>query len=259
MSTVLLGTLYPLILDALGMGKISVGPPYFNMMFVPLTMLILSCMGIGPLCHWGKTSWETLRRPMLISFTISIIFAFFVSLPVALAIFAITAIVHRMWLTRKSLPSANRLGMWLAHIGIGVCVIGVAISATHSVERSVRMGVGDTAQVGPYIFKLENIKNIQGSNYTGTEGKFTVSKNNQIITDLYPESRLFTVQQVVVAKTAIDKTLFRDLYVAMAEPLDGNTWAVRLYDKPFIRWIWAGGILIFLGGLCSGLSRKFWR
>jgi len=259
MSTVLLGTLYPLILDALGMDKISVGAPYFNMMFVPLTMLILFCMGIGPLCHWGKTSWETLRKPMIISFLISMIFAFFVSLPTALAVFAMTAIGHRMWLTRKSLPSPNRLGMWLAHIGVGICVIGVAISATHSVERNVRMGVGDTAQVGPYIFKLENIKNIRGSNYSGTQGEFTITKNNQFITNLYPESRLYTVQQVVMAKTAIDKTLFRDLYVAMAEPLDKNTWAVRLYDKPFIRWIWAGGILIFLGGLCSASNRKFWR
>jgi cytochrome c-type biogenesis protein CcmF len=258
-ATILLGTLYPLIFEASGLGKISVGSPYFNSLFVPLTMLILFCMGIGPLCHWEKTAWHTLRQPLLISLVISAVFAFWISLPTALAVFAIMAIVHRAWLTRKSPMSANRLGMWLAHIGIGVCVIGIALSASRSVERNVRMGVNDTAAVGPYVFKLTAVGPVQGSNYTGNQGKFLITENNKIITYLYPESRLYTVQQVVMAKTAIDAGLFRDLYVAMAEPLDGNTWAVRLYDKPFIRWIWAGGVLIFLGGLCSASSRKFWR
>ena len=271
-ASVLLGTLYPLIVDALKLGKISVGPPYFRAIFAPLMTPIFLIAGIAPLVGWRDASVSRLvakiRWLAPISLSLATLLSAWILEPFEIKTAA--GLTIALWLIGGDLTSLmNRIkphggllrgikaqslsiyGMTLAHLGLGVFLIGVVLSEGYSEEKTLRLKPGDTAALGPYGFEFKSIRHIEGPNYTAREGEFEVRENGQSVARLNPQKRTYTVQQNPMTEAAIDPGLTRDLYVALGEPLGGEDWSVRLYFKPFIRWIWFGGLLMMAGGLFS--------
>jgi cytochrome c-type biogenesis protein CcmF len=260
MLTVLLGTLYPLIIDALGMGKLSVGAPYFNAVFVPLMTPLLFLIGLGPMFHWSyrspkallKRSVAILLLALVAALTLLLVWShqalqFSTVFGLSLAFWVMGATVSH---TRKRLL-LKQLPMQMAHIGLAVSVIGIVLVTAYADHRDVALHIGDKTSVGPYDFVLQQVSGITGPNYTGSRAIVDISMQGKFIAKLKPEQHLFTLEQMALAKTAIDVSPFRDLYVALGEQLPDHMWSVRIYYKPFIRWIWAGGLLMVLGGLLS--------
>jgi len=259
MTTILFGTLYPLILDALHLGTISVGAPYFNMVMMPLVMIVMACMGLGALLHWQQQSVKQLWRQTWKKLLISIVSAIAILWGVtgSLDITAIISMSLSFWIL-LSVKNSIRFypGMSLAHIGFAVLVIGIMLSSVLNQEREVRIQPGDHAFIGPYQFNFLNTKGVNGSNYRGIQAEFEVTKNRHHIINMYPEKRIYTVREMVMSKVDIHPGIFRDLYIALGEPLDDTHWSVRIYYKPFVRWIWFGGMIMILGGLLAILQRK---
>lgn len=263
MLTILLGTLYPLIIDSLGLEKLSVGPPYFNLVFIPFMVCILFFMGMAVFSRWQATEIHRIYKRALFGFLLAVILAvlfnwaqglnFWVILGLSLAWWVIISTVQMPF---KKKLSRSQWGMVVAHIGVAVCTIGVVLTSHYSVQREVRMQPQDVVTLGNYQFQFLGTREIVGPNYKGIEGGVLVKKNNRIIKLLRPEQRIYNVQKTVLAKTAIDAGWFRDLYVALGEPLEQNAWSLRLYYKPFIRWIWYGGLLMMLGGLLAFSDRR---
>jgi cytochrome c-type biogenesis protein CcmF len=284
MGSVLLGTLYPLFLDALDLGKISVGPPYFDSVFMPLMTPALFLMGIGPLAQWKQAALPDLAKRLRWAFGVSIATA--VALPVVLgtwtpllslglllAVWIVTtsAIGLRERLTHVAGSSlAGRLasvprsywGMLVAHCGIAVFVVGVTMVKGFETEQDVRMNVGETATIGGYTFRFDGTQDVAGPNYTAARGTFRVSYDGSETAIMYPEKRRYPVQNQVMTEAAIDPGWLRDLYVSLGEPLDDGAWSVRLYHKPFIDWIWGGCLIMALGGVLAISDRRYriaWR
>ena len=276
---VLLGTLYPIIADAFGLGQVSVGAPYFNALFVPLTWLLLIAMGMGSNIRWKKDTRPLLGVGMVIaasSLVLAAIIAYFVS-PSSMLNIGVTLVVSfwvLFWMVvdfkdkTKNAPSLLtglrqlRLSYWgqqIAHIGVLIAVIGVAFTSSLSIERDVALGIGDTVNVQGYDFAIKEFKEIKASNFDATQAQVAVSKNGREVTTLYPEKRTYIISTMPTTEAAIDASLMRDLYVALGEPIaDGsNQWAVRIYVKPLIRWIWLGAIIMALGGLISMLDKRY--
>jgi cytochrome c-type biogenesis protein CcmF len=259
MLTILLGTLYPLIIDSLGLEKLSVGPPYFNLVFIPFMICILFFMGMAVFSRWQITEVHKIFKRALISLLLAVMLAvlfnfvqglnFWVILGLSLAFWVIIATVQVVFKLQKL--SRSQWGMVVAHIGVAVCTIGVVLTTHYSLQREVRMQPQDMVTLGAYQFQFLGTRELQGPNYKGIEGGVLVKKNNRIVKLLRPEQRIYNVQKTALAKTAIDAGWFRDLYVALGEPLEQNAWSLRLYYKPFVRWIWYGGLLMMLGGLLS--------
>jgi len=278
-ATVLLGTLYPLVIDALGLGKISVGPPYFNSVFIPLTAPLAIVVGIGSMLRWKKDQLGRLIRPLGLPFALALILGllwpvFFGDYRLAavfggvLGLWTIFAVLSGLWgRTRygqrwQSLSRTPRavFGMSLAHIGLGVFVIGVTLTSTYSVEKDLRMAPGDTYAIGNYTFRFDGINQQRGPNYLSDTGSITVLRGDRLESVLNPEKRIYLVQQMPMTEAAIDAGLTRDLYVALGEPLaDDGSWAVRLYLKPYVRWIWLGALIMVFGGLLSASDKRYRR
>jgi len=278
-ATVLLGTLYPLVIDALGLGKISVGPPYFNAVFIPLTAPLAILVGVGFMLRWKKDQLGRLIRPLGFPFALALILgllwpAFFGDYHLAavfggvLGLWTIFAALSGLWGRTRAgqrwqslsrTPSAV-FGMSLAHIGLGVFVIGVTFTSTYSIEKDLRMAPGDTYAIGDYTFRFDGINQHRGPNYLSDTGSITVLRGDRLETVLNPEKRIYLVQQMPMTEAAIDAGLTRDLYVALGEPLDdGGSWAVRLYLKPYVRWIWLGALIMAFGGLLSASDKRYRR
>ena len=266
--TILLGTLYPLIIDVLGLGKLSVGAPYFNRVFLPFSFLLLFLMGFSYRLN-GKTEGKRLKKTLsLLAAALGssmLLIVFFtqelqwkVVFGLALALWIILNTLQLIWQCKKKLSWQQlfraRGAMLLAHLGVAVSAIGIILSSAYSLQRDVRMTVGDTLQLGTYQFKLENVYDLQGPNYSGAEARLQLLK--QPSTYLTPQLRYYSVADMALSKPAINAGLWRDLYIALAEPLPNNAWALRFYAKPFIRWIWMGGLLMVLGGVWSILQSK---
>ena len=276
---VLLGTLYPIIADAFNLGQVSVGPPYFNALFVPLTWLLLIAMGMGSNIRWKKDSRPLLGVGMVIavsSLVLAAIVAYFVS-PSDMLNIGVTLTVSfwvLFWMVvdfkdkTKNAPSffkglgQLRLSYWgqqTAHIGVIIAVIGVAFTSTLSIERDVALGENDTVHVQGYDFEVKDFHEVRGSNFDGVQAQVEVTKNGRKVTTLYPEKRTYVISMMPMTEAAIDASLMRDVYVALGEPIaeDSNKWAVRIYVKPLIRWIWLGAIIMALGGLLSMLDSRY--
>ena len=270
-GTVFLGTLYPLAIDALGAGKISVGPQYFEAVFVPLMAPALFLMGIGPLARWKRTSLPELavllRWALGVSLALGLIlpFAFgewhaMVGFGLALAAWvAITA-----FLTTKKRPRNSRAywGMVVAHLGVAVFVTGVTLVKGYESDRDLKMRPGDAVELAGYAFSLESVSPVRGPNYTAAQAKIVVTKNGKLVTTMYPERRVYTVAEQVMTEAAIDTGLTRDLYVSLGDPLDepgskAGTWLVKVQHKPFIDWIWAGCLIMALGGVLAASDRRY--
>lgn len=282
MLAVMLGTLYPLFLDALGLGKISVGPPYFDSVFFPLMAPALFLMAVGPIARWKNASVPDLVARLKWAFCIAVICAIvvpflmgrwspLVALGLLLAAWiigaSVTALVHRFqstpgtgfW-TKLRANSTSYYGMHVAHMGIAVFVIGIALTRGYETEKDVRLAPGQSATERGYQFKFLSIADAEGPNYRAVVGRFEVSKDGQVITVLSPEKRTYFSTQQTMTEAAIDSGFTRDLYVALGEPVENaidGAWGVRVYVKPFIDWIWFGCVFMALGGVLALCDRRY--
>ena len=279
-GSVLLGTLYPLFIDALGMGKLSVGPPYFNSVFVPLMVPAMFLMGIGPIARWKKSSLPELavrlRWAFLASVGCALVLPFvlgtwkpLVSLGLMLALWIVLTAALNIWERVRSTSgplnvfqklrtqSRSYYGMQLAHIGVAVFIVGVTIVTGYQSEQDVRMGIGDTVNAGSYTFRFNGVSNVMGPNYQAARAEIEVSKNGEVVEKMYPEKRTYIASENVMTETAINTGLFRDLYVSLGEPVSDGAWSVRVYFKPFVSWIWGGALLMALGGGLALTDRRY--
>ncbi|HVZ43691.1 MAG TPA: heme lyase CcmF/NrfE family subunit [Ramlibacter sp.] len=274
-ATVLLGTLYPLIVDALGMGKLSVGAPYFNAVFVPLMIPVLLLMAAGPRMKWKSDRVMNVLKPMRIEAAVAVIAG--ALLPFALGTWsplAALGLAAALWIIltslthiRRQLKAAGRLsattgtfwGMHVAHIGIACAVIGITLVKGYEQEKDVRMAIGDTVTVGGYQFRMTGLKREPGPNYVAEVGEFEITRGGAVVATLKPEKRKYLSSSMPMTEAAIDAGVTRDLYVSLGEPLDAGmtAWAVRVYYKPFVDWIWGGALLMAIGGIAAALDRRY--
>ncbi len=273
--TVLLGTLYPLILDAMGLGKISVGPPYFDAVFVPIMLPMSFLVGISAVIRWKadridrvvkREQWVLVASALFGAVLPVLIFgetSIQLSLSSAVAVWVIATMVEDFILRNRKGNSLSRshVAMLIAHAGLGVFILGVAFSNAFSVEKDVRMEPGSKEEAGGYIFHLDGMVERQGPNYISTQGLvYVYDESGDKVATLHPEKRIYTVQNMPMTEASIDEGLFRDLYVAMGEPIKGsNAWAMRVYYKPFIMWIWMGLMIMSLGGVLAATDPRYLR
>jgi len=282
-GAVLLGTLYPLLLDALDMGKISVGPPYFDTVFLPLMVPMIFLMGLGPIARWKQADLPDMASRMKWAAAVSLIMALILpfvmgewfaltSLGFALAFWIFSSIVvsvnERLRKTAGggsntgllarigALPKAY-VGMNVAHVGVAVFIMGVTMVNTYEVEKDMRMEVGDTVTMANYTFRFDGVTEIEGPNYTASRGQVLVTIDGETEAVLFPEKRVYFVQTMPMTEAAIDTGLFRDLYVSLGEPVGNGAWSVRVYYKPFVDWIWGGAFLMAIGGIFAISDRRY--
>ncbi|OJZ16735.1 MAG: c-type cytochrome biogenesis protein CcmF [Thiobacillus sp. 65-29] len=279
LGAVLLGTLYPLFMDAMGLGKISVGPPYFNAVFVPLMAPALFLMGVGPLVRWKEGSlpdaWTRLKWALAVAVVAALLLPFTVdgfkpwaSLGFFLAVWITLAVAvafrdrlgHGAGGVGQRLRSVPRgfWGMQLAHFGVAVGIAGIAVVANFESERDVRMDVGSYAELAGYTFTFRGATERDGPNYRAARGTVEVTRNGAPVATLHPEKRLYNASGMAMTEAALHANLFRDLYVAMGEQLDEQgAWSIRLFHKPFINWLWLGGAFMVVGGLLAASDRRY--
>lgn len=286
-ASVFIGPLYPLFMDALGYGKLSVGPPYFEAVFVPLMMPMIFLMGLGPLARWKKMAVPDLAKRVRWGFASALILALLLPLVMGrflslesdkwsvmivlgllMAFWIIATLVvslRQRWsgqgalMQRVRQQSLSYYGMQFAHLGVALFIIGVALVKGYETERDVRMNVGDTVNAGGFEFRFDGVTEKQGPNYVAGVGHITVSKNGKVVSELSPEKRQYIVSGMPLTEAAIETGVFRDLYVSLGEPIPDSdgAWAVRVYIKPFIDWIWAGCLFMAIGGLLAVSDRRY--
>ena len=268
-GSVLLGTLYPLLIDALNLGKISVGPPYFNAVFVPIMVPVLFLMAVGPWASWKTTDLKTLLKRLWIAAVVAFIaaiaipslmgeFTILTALGFLLAFWVIASgVLQIIRQCKVGMPTRSFIGMQLGHMGIAVFVIGVTMVGAYQEEKDVRMAPGDTVTVGGYQIRLMGVGPAQGPNYQAMRGTFELVRNGKVQELMYPEKRNYDSSTMPMTEAAIDAGLTRDVYVSLGEPLEGNAWAVRVYYKPFVDWIWGGCLLMALGGLFAVMDKRY--
>ena len=279
-ASVLLGTLYPLLLDALNMGKISVGPPYFNSVFVPLTAPLAMLVGVGALMRWKGDHLSRLSRPLIIGIVISlstgvlvpVLFLpevlFGAMLGITLAVWVLYTSLLNVYtrISGKSDKLAALLaiprgyyGMIFAHTGIAVFIVGVTLTSLYSTEKDVRLLSGDSYSIAGYDFEFEGVSDKTGPNYQAAQGDFRVSKDGDFVAQLHSQKRVYNAGGMPMTEAGIDPGLWRDLYVSLGEQLDQSkdAWSVRLYHKPFIRWIWLGALFMAFGGILAASDRRY--
>jgi cytochrome c-type biogenesis protein CcmF len=268
-GSVLLGTLYPLLIDALHLGKISVGPPYFNSVFVPIMIPLLVLMGVGPWANWKNTNLVVVIKRLWLAGLVAV--AAGISIPLVMGQFTwLTGVgfLLAFWViasgclqiirqAKLGKPTRSFMGMQLAHLGIAVFVIGVTMVGGYQEEKDVRMSAGDTVSVGGYQIQLQNVAQAMGPNYKAMRGTFLLMKNGTAEATLYPEKRSYFSSTMPMTEAAIDVGLTRDIYVSLGEELDDKSWAVRVYYKPFVDWIWGGCLLMALGGVLAISDKRY--
>jgi len=273
-AAVLLGTLYPILADALGLGRISVGPPYFNKVFIPLTAPLVALVGGAAVIAWKRTRWQAVQSrlwlPLLLAIGLGVLLPWLAlgesgvvaAAGCVLGIWAILGaledVVRRVRGRRVMLPR-NVLGMTLAHVGVGVFVIGVSLVTGFGGERDVRMAPGDRVSFAGYDFVFKGTRHVEGPNFTAETGDFLVFDDGDQIAELEPAKRRYNASGQVMTESGIDVGVFRDLYVSLGESLSGQAWSVRIYHRPFIRWIWAGAFLSAIGGLVALTDKRYRR
>ena len=270
MLVVLLGTLLPLVHKQLGLGSISVGEPFFNTMFSWLMAPFALLLGIGPLVSWRRDEPQKLAKRLALALIVTLAGSIVIPwwLQDRIAAMTVVGLMMSLWIIVLTLLelherathrhtffaglrhlSRSHWGMVLGHLGVGVTVIGIAFSTQYSVERDVRMKAGDSVDIHHYHFVFRGVQNLQGPNYSGGSGVIDVTRNGKPEATLQAEKRFYTAARTMMTEAAIDGGFSRDLYAALGEELDDGGWAVRIYYKPFVRWIWFGGLLMALGGL----------
>jgi cytochrome c-type biogenesis protein CcmF len=273
--TILLGTLYPLIVDFISGEKLSVGSAWFNTMFVPLASALTALAGMGALSRWkvmsGKLLLTQISGAIIVAIMVAaafpLVYAGEMNFKVAFGLFIATVLIaitfSDIW--RKSKGQLSRLpklgksywGMVSAHLGVAIMVIGVTVVSNFSVEKALKMSPGEVATLSGYDFKFIQVGEQQGPNYVAQVGMFEISKNGEKVATLFSEKRRYKVKGSMMTEAAIDASLFRDLYISMGEPLADGAWAIRLQVKAFMRWVWLGAIFMSFGGLLAILDKRY--
>ncbi|HSH08673.1 MAG TPA: heme lyase CcmF/NrfE family subunit [Burkholderiales bacterium] len=279
-GTVMLGTLYPLFLDALGLGKISVGPPYFEAVFVPLMVPAVFLMAVGPIARWKEARLPELAQRLRWAAAVAVATA--ILLPLTLGSWrplsalgfllagwviaaSFTAFLQRLRVQPAALSLRQKLravggapfGMLVAHAGVGVFIIGVTAVQAFETEQDLRMRPGETARVGGYTLRFDGVRDREGPNYSAARGTLQLLRDGKTLRTLHPEKRVYHAQNQPMTESAIDSGLTRDLYVALGEALEGGAWSVRIHYKPMVVWIWLGCIVMAIGGLLATLDRRY--
>ncbi len=271
-ATVLLGTLYPLALEALGLGKISVGPPYFNVVFSAVMLPLIAILGIGQFSRWKSDSPKRLIQNLAYPFSAAVAAAIVAMIMlggqkmiaagvgIGFAVWVISTTVFGIrercrgrqhpWFTLFNLPRAL-VGQCVAHVGFACTIIGVVVTSFYSVDEHQRLAPGDSAELAGYEFHFVGLRTYSGPNYRSTEGNFELRRDGQFIATLKPEKRLYHVRNMPMTEAGISPGFTRDLYVSLGEPLDGGAWSVRMHYKPFVRWIWLGAVFMACGGFIA--------
>ncbi len=272
-ASILLGTLYPLLMDALGVGKISVGPPYFNAVFIPLTIPLAVLVGVGTLARWKKDSFSNIWPKVRVALVASLVFGVLYPVVVMQQFTwqAALGMILAFWVFFTSLKAAkeqargrglgglslSQWGMTLGHTGIAVFIVGITLTSIYSTEKDLRLEKGETFEMGGYAFTFKGATHLKGPNYEGDRGEVVITRNGEVIATLYPEKRNYR-SGMPMTEAGIDAGLTRDLFVAMGEPLgDKGAWSVRIYHKPYVRWIWLGALIMALGGICSASDKRY--
>ena len=278
---VLLGTLFPLVHKELGMGSISIGAPFFNQMFTWLIVPFVMFMTIGPLSRWKQQPIGALRNQVLLAFGIGISAALLVvnsyetkadyvaTLGMLCAFWILVSTVQEVAQRVNAMPTQygvktkitkltpSHWGMILGHVGFAVSLIGITLVSNFELERDVRMNYGDEVMIAGYQIKFSDVETVQGPNYSADRGIFDVFLNNELVVHLEPEKRFYPVTRMTMTEAGIHTTLIRDLFIALGEPLENGAWAVRVYYKPFVIWIWLGAGIMSIGGICSMLDKRY--
>ena len=279
MAAVLLGTLYPLVLDILDGGKISVGPPYFNAVFYPLLAPALFLMGVAPLARWQRAPVPELAAKL--KWALAIAVAGSIAMPLVLGDFSllkVSGFLLAFWIAaagftgialrlsespqrglaaKLAANSASYYGMHVAHLGIAVFVFGITMVKSYEVEKDVRLTVGETMQSGPYQVKFAGMRDVTGPNYEGVAGRFEVTRDGQPVSTMEPEKRFYPSTRQTMTEAAIDHGFTRDVYVSLGNMIDDKTWEVRAQVKPFINWIWLGCVIMALGGVLAIADKRY--
>ena len=280
-GSVLLGTLYPLFVDALNLGKLSVGPPYFNTVFVPLMAPAAFLIGIGPIARWKQAKLPALAVRLKWAFALSLVMAVVLpfiiggwkwraSLGLLLAVWIVATVLQNFWsrirsqsgatnfFARLAAPPRSYYGMQLAHVGVAVFIAGVTVVTSYQSERDVKMNIGDTVSVGGYQFQLKGLAQVPGPNYQAVRADIEVAKTGAApFAVMHPEKRSFTASQNVTSETAIDRSIWRDLYLSLGDQVEDGAWTVRVYHKPLVNWIWGGALLMAIGGAFAVTDRRY--
>ncbi|MBN1378671.1 MAG: heme lyase CcmF/NrfE family subunit [Gammaproteobacteria bacterium] len=276
-ATILVGTLYPLFMDAMQLGKISVGPPYFDKVFAPLMLLLVFVLGFGPMTHWRKDTFKNLINRLLKSALISALLgmAFVLLIFGPAPLLTTLAVVLGVWVIASSLATfKNHLGkdkpldrlrllplayfgMLVAHIGVGVFIIGVTLVSTYEQSETVRLAVGESYTLANRRFELADLTSVQGPNYNAEQATIKIFRGDHLVSTQFPEKRFYHSSSQPMTEAGIDAGLFRDFYISLGEPQQGNAWTMRLNYKPFVRWIWLGALLMAFGGLLAVLDRRY--
>jgi cytochrome c-type biogenesis protein CcmF len=268
---ILIGTLYPLFLDALGLGRISVGPPYFNKVFLVPMLPLLGLLAIGMHAGWKKARLQPLKRPLSIMAFVAIAAALVVPalawgsfhwltvVGVAAAGLVILSALYEPFerLRHRQRIPASVLGMCLAHLGVGLLTLGVAVTQTYRIEKDIALSPGERFELRDYTFEFVSTRPVQGPNYRAIEAEVRVLHGKRVVTVLYPQKRVYNVQQSPMTEAGIEVAWNRDLFVAMGEDLGDGVWSLRLQYKPMVRFIWFGALVMALGGLVAVTDRRY--
>jgi cytochrome c-type biogenesis protein CcmF len=270
-ALILIGTLYPLFLDALNMGKISVGPPYFNVVFLIPTIPLLFLMAVGMHTVWKKSKLDDIKRPLAILFVVALAIGLVVP-PMAYGAFHLSTVVGLTagaWVIlsslyepfqrlrkRQSLPRSV-VGMTIAHIGVGVFAIGVTVTQTYRIEKDIALRPGETVELQGYTFAFNSTRPVKGPNFDAIESEVTISRDGKLVTTLHPQKRVYRVQRSPMTEAGIHVKWNRDLFVAMGEDLGDGAWSMRLQYKPMVRYIWLGALIMAIGGIVAVTDRRY--
>ncbi len=279
-ASVFLGTLFPMVYQAITDDLISIGPPYFNAIFVPLMALLVLALGVGPLSRWKKTSGNFLSRQLALAALASLILGVILPLLVtgAMSVGASITAALALWIVFSGLKDArNKMankksiaaglrslpmsyyGMQLAHLGVAVLLTGAALTTLYSQEKSVLLGVGESIDLGSYEFEFQGAKPITGPNFRGMEATIAVRRDGESLRDLYPERRVYLASGTPSTEMAIDAGFWRDLFVTLGEERGDGAWSMTIYVKPFVRWVWLGTLLMCFGGLLAAADKRYRR
>lgn len=273
MLVVLLGTLLPLVHKQLGLGTISIGEPFFNTMFIVLMVPFALLLGIGPLVRWGRDRPAAIRKILIFALVMALILSFllpwlmedrvealtYLGLMMASWIVILAFVEMKIRISKKIKLTSSYWGMVLAHLGLAVTIVGIAFSQNYSIERDVKMKPGDSISIRAYTFVFNGVHEANGPNYQGVIGSISVKENDKVLTTLLPEKRFYKTSRAVMTEAAIDGGFTRDLYAALGEEITKDVWTLRLYYKPFVRWIWSGGLLMSIGALFCLFDPRYRR
>ncbi len=278
-GAVLLGTLYPLLIDAMNMGKISVGPPYFDTVFVAIMVPGIFLMGVGPIANWKKASIPDMASKLKWALGVSVISALLVPsmmgrlspmifVGLLMAFWVMSSVFTSIKMRLGAIPSGTLKqklktfgpaynGMLLAHFGLAIFIVGVTMVKGYEREHDITMQSGETKVINGYDFKFEGILPIRGPNYVAKQGQFYVSKEGKPVALLTPEKRLYPVQGAVMTEASISINPVRDIYISLGEELEEGGWSIRVYFKPFVQWIWLGCVFMGMGGILTMTDKRY--